>query len=167
MFKLCMMVLLHTEPNLLLRFCVNWGFLVTFSLGLVSFSYKRWGCLFFLLYLGSSPDSNPIKNMWFLMMDRIGCHFTYCTTNSTHRIAIQEEWNAITADEIASLITRFHSRQTYFCPPLRWAAPTNRRPTLSNSSTPGPVIAEFEIYRRPLTSTKRGWEETGGGYFCG
>lgn len=38
------------------------------------------------------------------MKDRIGHHVPRPTTNALLRVAIQEEWDAITSDEIGSMV---------------------------------------------------------------
>jgi hypothetical protein len=44
------------------------------------------------------------------MKDRIGCRVPRCTTNASLRIAIQEEWDAISPEEISSLVNSMPER---------------------------------------------------------
>lgn len=44
------------------------------------------------------------------MKDRIGRRTPRCTTNSALRIAIQEEWDAMTEVEIASMVNSMPER---------------------------------------------------------
>jgi len=52
----------------------------------------------------ASPDCNPIENVWRLMKQRIRQRTPFCTTNEALRIAIHEEWDAITSEELSSLV---------------------------------------------------------------
>lgn len=44
------------------------------------------------------------------MKDRIGRQVPHCTTNESLRAAIQEEWDAIGSDEIASKVDSMSER---------------------------------------------------------
>jgi transposase len=63
---------------------------------------------YFFDWPGNSPDCNPIENVWRIMKDKISRH--RCRTNVALRIAIQEEWDAITSEEIASLVNSLPER---------------------------------------------------------
>ena len=65
---------------------------------------------YFFKWPTSSPDLNPIEHVWQLMKDRIHHCSLGCTTNILLRQAIQEEWDGITSEEIASLIASMPSR---------------------------------------------------------
>lgn len=65
---------------------------------------------YFLDWPASSPDLNPIEQVWRLMKDRIYCRVPRPTTNIALHIAIQEEWDAITSEEIASLVNSMPER---------------------------------------------------------
>lgn len=60
--------------------------------------------------IDSSPNCNPIENVWRIMKDRIGRRVPRCTTNASLRAAIQEEWDAIESDEIASKVDSMPER---------------------------------------------------------
>lgn len=49
------------------------------------------------------------------MKDRIGRRIPRCTTNLTLRAAIQEEWDAISSDEIASMVDSMPERVKAVC----------------------------------------------------
>lgn len=58
----------------------------------------------------SSPDLNPIENVWALMKERINRRRPRPATLETMRVAIQEEWDAISPTEIDSYISSMPRR---------------------------------------------------------
>jgi len=65
---------------------------------------------YFLTWPASSPDLNPIEQIWRTMKDRIYRRSPRPTTNPSLRIAIQEEWDAITEEEITALTSSLPAR---------------------------------------------------------
>lgn len=65
---------------------------------------------YFFNWPGSLPDCNPIENVWQIMKQRINHRIPRPTTNLALQIAIQEEWDAITSEEIASLVDSMPAR---------------------------------------------------------
>ena len=65
---------------------------------------------YFLTWPPCSPDLNPIEHVWRLMKDRIYRRSSRPTTNPLLRIAIQEEWDAITDEEITNLTSSLPAR---------------------------------------------------------
>ena len=58
---------------------------------------------YFITWPPTSPDLNPIEQVWRIMKDRIHRRSPRPTTNEQLLCAIQEEWDAITSEEIASM----------------------------------------------------------------
>ena len=67
-----------------------------------------WG--YFIDWPPSSPDCSPIENVWRTMKQRIRQRTPFPTTNEALRVAIQEEWNAITSDELIALVDSVPTR---------------------------------------------------------
>ena len=65
---------------------------------------------YFFKWPASSPKLNPIEYVWRLMKNCIHRHSPRPTTNILLRQAIQEEWDAITAEEILSFTVSMPSR---------------------------------------------------------
>ena len=72
-----------------------------------------WG--YFIDWPPSSPDCNPIENVWRLMKQRIRQRTPFPTTNEALRIAIHEEWDAITSEELSSLVNSLPTRVREVC----------------------------------------------------
>jgi len=56
----------------------------------------------------SSPDFNPIENVWRILKQRVKSH--KCETKEQLKWAIQYEWDRITLDEINSYIDTMQER---------------------------------------------------------
>jgi len=67
-----------------------------------------WG--YFLDWPPSSPDCNPIENLWRTLKQRIRHHNPFPTTNEALHTAIEEEWAAITPDELEALVDSLPTR---------------------------------------------------------
>ena len=67
-----------------------------------------WG--YFIDWPPSSPDCNPIENLWRTLKQRIRSRNPFPTTNAALRTAIEEEWAAITPDELEALVDSLPTR---------------------------------------------------------
>lgn len=67
-----------------------------------------WG--YFIDWPPSSPDCSPIENVWRSIKQRIRQCQLFPTTNESLRIAIQEEWDATTAEELRELVQSVPTR---------------------------------------------------------
>ena len=71
-----------------------------------------YGDIFFLDWPPCSPDCSLIQNVWQTINDRIQKRNPFPTTNESLHQAIQEEWDAISPEELESLVesvpTRLH-----------------------------------------------------------
>lgn len=67
-----------------------------------------WG--YFIDWPPSSPDCNPIENLWRTLKQHIRRRNPFPTTNTALRAAIEEEWAAITADELEALVDTVPTR---------------------------------------------------------
>ena len=67
-----------------------------------------WG--YFIDWPPSSPDCSPIENVWPSIKQRIRRRRPFPTTNEALRIAIQEEWDATTPDELGELVNSVSTR---------------------------------------------------------
>lgn len=65
---------------------------------------------YFFKWPASSPDLNPIEHVWRSMKQRIYQRNPRPTSNALLRAAIQEEWDLITNEEIASIIQTMPAR---------------------------------------------------------
>ena len=65
---------------------------------------------YFFKWRASSSDLDPIEYVWWLMKDRIHRRSPHPTTNILLWQAIQEEWDAITTEEILSFTVSMPSR---------------------------------------------------------
>ena len=73
--------------------------------------FKELGiCEYFIDWLPVSPDCNPIENVWRLMKQRIRHRTPFPTTNEAFHIAIHEESDAITSEELSSLVNSLPTR---------------------------------------------------------
>jgi hypothetical protein len=63
-----------------------------------------------LVWPPSSPDLNPIENIWHLLKTRLNKRNPRPTTMTAIRVAIVEEWNGITIDEIRRVVDNMPQR---------------------------------------------------------
>ena len=63
-----------------------------------------------LVWPPSSPDLNPIENIWHLLKTRLNKRNPHPTTMAAVRVAILEEWNGITIDEIRRVVDNMPQR---------------------------------------------------------
>lgn len=61
-----------------------------------------WG--YFIDWPPCSPDCSPIENLWRTIKDHIRKRNPFPTTNEDLRLAIQEEWDAISPEKLESLV---------------------------------------------------------------
>lgn len=59
---------------------------------------------YFIDWPPSSPDCNPIENVWRLKKQQIRKRNPFPAIMGTLKVAIQEEWNSITPEELTSLV---------------------------------------------------------------
>ena len=67
-----------------------------------------WG--YFIDWPPSSPDCNPIENVWRLMKQRIRKRNPFPATMESLKIAIQEKRDFITPEELPSLVNSIPTR---------------------------------------------------------
>jgi len=67
-----------------------------------------WG--YFIDWPPCSPDCSPIENVWRTMKQHIRQRSPFPTNNQALRVAIQEEWNAITSAELIALVDSVPTR---------------------------------------------------------
>ena len=67
-----------------------------------------WG--YFIDWPPSSPDCNPIENVWRLMKQWIIKRNPFSAMMETLKVAIQEEWDSITPEELTSLVDSIPTR---------------------------------------------------------
>lgn len=67
-----------------------------------------WG--YFIDWPPCSPDCNPIENVWRLMKQQIRKRNPFPTTMENLKVAIQEEWDLITPEELTSLVDSIPTR---------------------------------------------------------
>ena len=65
---------------------------------------------YFFTWPPSSPDLNPIEHVWRIMKDRIHRRSPRPTTNALLQLAIREEWDAISPEEISNLTSSLPAR---------------------------------------------------------
>jgi len=63
-----------------------------------------------LVWPPSSPNLNPIENIWHLLKTRLNKWNPRPTTMAAVRVAILEEWNGITIDEIWRVVDNMPQR---------------------------------------------------------
>ena len=84
-----------------------------------------WG--YFIDWPPSSPDCSPIENLQRTIKQRIRLRNPFPTTNEALRTAIEEEWAAITPDELEALVDTIPTR-------LREVKLYPLRPTFSHTN---------------------------------